>query len=143
MDRKKIEKKINIALLILIAVTVVGEVIFVAYSSTHHTLGLIPIGFGAAMITVLLMDIPVFLLLSVTVSAVKELVLWFKGRQKEKVKLILSLVTAGLMAVTLVLFFLLGRITDSTANDIIYWSTLGGTLLSAVSHVVYIIRNRK
>jgi len=142
MNRIEINKKTNRIILIILALIIVAEIALALYASSHHTLGLLAIGFPISLVVLLLADIPIFVFITIIANTVKEIYLHRNSYKKDNISLWIIITALVFAALSLVLFFITNNVSNVTANTVLYISTLVTAFLSTVTLVAYFIKNR-
>ena len=142
MNRTEVNKRTNRIILIVFALIVASEIILAAYASSHHTLGLLAIGFPISATVLLLADIPIFVFVTIIANTVKEINLRCNSYKKDNLSFGIILSAAIFAFSSLVLFFITNNVSSVTANTVLYILTLVTALLSTVTLVAYLIKNR-
>lgn len=142
--RKSFDRKIRIALAVVYAVIILIEAALVLIGNSHNQMELLTVSFNffQLMVIFIVIDLPVFLLIAVTVSAIKEIALRMKG-ECDPALLKLSSTSVILTALTFALFVATSNTTSPELNGILYCLTLASALASATVFAVYIVKNRK
>ncbi len=149
MNRKEIEKRIRRVLIILFVAIIVLETAVLAIGTSRNDLELLtmPISFIDAMIIVLMMDIPLFLLVAILTAVTKEACLYSALKKinsnNDKKRFRLSAASAVLAVLTVMLYFTTSNTLSADLNDALFIATLILAAATVIVYIAYIITNKK